>query len=584
MMKALVLSLCCIVAFQDQEPIPLPKDSVGAWSHEEFDEKNVKTLELRGDNAQPLDEETIALIRPSAVAYTRPQKDQNVQKVFWKAATGRFHFKRQSKAIGAQRLVLEKEVTVETQDGAVLRTEYLEADVASRTYKTDREFRMTRPDLELKGVGLVADEQLREMTISKDFVGTVLGKPRLLGQIPPSPSDAAVTRLISKGPTSLKEVGEPKEPGHYVRVDLSSDVMIEYQHRENSAHVTANRAEAYLKPKEKGKEEKDEKVTYDVQDIYAYGDIRITDSRGADGKASEMVWSEVRDRVELFGDPASLSHRGHHTTAKHLVLDRHEGFFTAQESVKTRIEVDKNAPALSVACEEMTGRVAGIKEEARLEQLEATGHVALSGILSPDEAKENETGRAECEVLRWNADQRRGVLQGVPFVRIFTGANQIASPLVLLAGRSGAVLKGPSWFKIAAGRDAGAESYLIHAPGDLTYDGAGGRIEFLEEARIYTKAIRFQATVLRMTLSKQGITRIVGLRGVTIDRLDESSRLYGDVAEFQPGEHRLALRGRPYAAAVGSQWSTAIPEMIFDDVRKSFTGRGSIRMKFHLSE
>ena len=542
--------------------------------------------EIRVRLAKPIDikKEIIEATGVEGEYYTEPKvPGEKSEKISFRAEKGRLNTRRRLNLSGGVRIQREEDAaTLETESAVILFDRKFECRPCSiikegggkcpkcgkgmneRTFtsvEVDKKFVLKRaePYSLLTGVGLHADDVLRELRVRREGVIEFLGSPESIAGIKPDPAapgDGFLTRMLSTGPLVVRESG-----GVETRVLVRSlgGVRIEREDAQGRIIVTADTAElsARRPPKVDGKAPRPV-----IERIIAQGNIKLVDGSSRDLKASadSLTWSAtegasgVLERATLTGKPFVSAENGPYTIkAKRAILERLSGMaFFEDEVTATLVPKDKpDAPPIVIRSDKLNARMEPTPEGRRIREVEATGNVRLGGIEGKAGAGSEQI---EAERFHWDLAEERGVLQGRPFVRLVRDRTTILAPLVVLEGRSIQVLKGPKRIHIVQPKEGGGEATIVVASeGDIEINSSGGkrRIILASPSQVRTDEFHLAARRMEVTLASEGgeIEELTARGEVRAIRLVDDVSMYGEHLRYEPSDQSFTLTGVPHVVA-----------------------------------
>ncbi len=443
----------------------------------------------------------------------------------------------------------------------------------------DKDFLMAGPEGILSGEGLVTDDALkREYHITKNGFVEFSGNAAAMSgeKKAPAAPEAKFTQIFSRGPLHI--TGDEVERtviGHDgVRVDridatgtlttLSQDMtLVALRPDGMEAPVEIEKVDAKGQVQLEGVLFADgtyfrttsdtllrvpgKELKSDITDLTSTGDTLVHVKTGLNTIEARTV------RIKHNVDP---------TKGKHPEDDYTKGEFTDV----ARSDFNAGTQHFALACGKLdTLAFPNAGDRAELRTIEAHDHVVLGGLLAKpaDAPPEADPGKALADAFYWDLAEKRGRLEGKPFVRITQGPSTIVAPLVLLESPSIFVLKGPKQVHLLQEHDGKKEEYRASCAGDMVMDQEAHRLWMRDDCVIRTQEmlLRSPRVNARLTEDNKGMESLLALGGVSTWRVPEHTMIYGDRLAYRFKDQDLKVYGLP-KATVDTGRSTSTQEEI----------------------
>jgi lipopolysaccharide export system protein LptA len=488
-------------------------------------------------------------LRGAHIAYfTQPRTAQEQsQKVTLKCGVAQVDGKKLTFA-------LRDSVDVTMEDGSRIEAPDLFVNYRLSQMTTKSAVRVTRPNAVLTGVGLDADDTLRQVTVMKDGAIEITGRPAdLRTNGSPPPPEAMITRLRCAGPLSVRDLTlEIPGPRRYMRIDARDGVRIEREDPSRRVAATADDTLIYLarrKPPE-GRE------SIEPVSLTLRGAISIDDSSGVQVRASTADWSLDDDLLHLGGAPQVEVVQGEQRVrARTAVVDRWAGRAIFRDDLVASLQTSAGSKPLEVRATELVLESSMAAGRPQASMIRATGSVRVTGDAGPQGGKIDATG----DRFTWSVPGGRGALFGTPFARIVQGESRIDAPEIVFEGRSMFVVKGPKRIHLVNEKPQGAMEKVwepgrrteiaVATDGDVVYDGGAGIVRILDRSIVRSDGMRVSSDRLTILMAPdgQGISEVRGHGHVDVVRPD--MRFVGDLLWYVPSSGKIEVRGEPHVVA-----------------------------------
>jgi hypothetical protein len=560
----------CLIAWGLQEPARHQDDSFGPVT---FWDGEYLVAEVRGASGTYDQVSKMGAVRGGRVSYyTKPRSaDDKSRKVMLEFPTGEIDGKR-------NRFILPEGAVAFMDDGTRIEAQQLEVDYALQRLTSTKPVRLSKPGMVLTGSGLEADDTIRQMVIPGDGFLEILGQPRdLVPDRPPRvPAPTLVTRLLSKGPLTLRDIGGPER---LFLLGATGGATFERSENGEKTRATADSLVVYFT-------RRDEAMA--PVSATGRGAITVVDSRGTRATASSLDWEYREDIVHLRD--VDFTAMGQRVKAKRAAMDRRSGLATFTGDLAADVAPAENQPPLHIVADLLEIAVETVAKVTTASSVVARGAVHIEGDFGPDGQRQHLV--ATGAEFAWDAFAERGRLTGAPFARITQGRNVILAPLLVFEGSSRLVLKGPKRVNISHEAPPPlwlrARNRIFGLP-----PGTGGRrvdvalvtdadIEFDNDARLVSVLGRCDATTPEFSLSADrlflhlskdgsGLEDAKAFGDVRASAAAQGAKLAGDVLTYLPDTGVIEVVGAPRAMATIKDVEVTAPWLRYDQRSGSVT-------------
>lgn len=428
------------------------------------------------------------------------------------------------------------------------------------TVEAPRDFDLAGPSGTVRGEGLVAEDDLADLTVARHGYLEVVGDPQALSR-PSAEGGAAPRRLVSqlacRGPLAIRET----EPGRR-RISARDGVRLDRIDETGTQTALADRMEIFLGSRTDPATLKSAPV---LERVEAAGGVRLEAVAFAEGREiSARADAMVVERrsfddfevgvTRLSGAPAQLAAGNAWIRASRISLEQPFGEAFFEGDVDARL-ADVGAAPLYLRSRTLAARMTARGDD--VETVDAAGEVRLEGIAGG--------GRASADRFVWNRTTESGLLEAARAVSLEQGATRVLAPRILLrdGGRS-VLLQGPKQIVFVQERPEGRTELRASSEGDILYDAAAGRIRMEERCLLRTPDFRLSADRVDATLDpvKRELSALSARGAVRAWRASENVLLSGDRLAYDPARQEFRLRGTPHAVASAGRATTLQEEIV----------------------